>query len=343
MSSPPFISYAQNREDVVLHRALGHMSGGRYVEVGANDPIADSVTYAFYELGWSGIAVEPVPAFADRLRQIRPRDLVIEAAITALPVDTITLHQIADTGLSTVVDDVGQLHTEAGLDVRDVMVPAARLDDVLDSAGWAETDIHLLLIDTEGSEKSVLESLDLARWRPWVMVVEATRPNSTEPTFESWEEIVLSAGYRFCLFDGLSRFYVSAEHWDDLHEALSTPANVLDAYKPYPQMMTEQEVSRLRAVADDLAAERDRILAESEHRDSDASAALELQESAVTARDQQIDELNKKIGLNVNHIQVVEAELEAARAELTAIKRTLSWRMTKPLRRARTLSRKRAS
>ena len=59
MSSPPFVSYAQNREDVVLYRALGHISGGRYVEVGANDPIADSVTYAFYERGWSGIEALP--------------------------------------------------------------------------------------------------------------------------------------------------------------------------------------------------------------------------------------------------------------------------------------------
>ena len=343
MSSPPFVSYAQNREDVVLYRALGHISGGRYVEVGANDPIADSVTYAFYERGWSGIAVEPVPAFAERLRQVRPRDRVVEAAITASPVETIVLHQIADTGLSTVVDDVGQQHTAAGLNVRDVVVPAARLDDVLDSAGWAGTDIHLLLVDTEGSEKSVLESIDLTRWRPWVMVVEATRPNSTEPTFESWEHIVLSAGYRFCLFDGLSRFYVSAEHWDDLHQALSTPANILDAYKPYPQALTEQETDRLRAVADDLTAERDRIRQESEQRDRDAAAALELRETALAARNREIDELNRKIGLHVNHIQIVDAELDRTRAELDAMKRTLSWRLTQPLRSARTRSRKPAS
>jgi hypothetical protein len=44
-----FISYAQNYEDVVLHRALSDVQRGFYVDVGAQDPIADSVTRAFYE------------------------------------------------------------------------------------------------------------------------------------------------------------------------------------------------------------------------------------------------------------------------------------------------------
>ena len=82
MAPTPFVSYAQNREDVVLARALKHVERGRYVDVGANDPVADSVTYAFYDRGWSGIAVEPVPMYADRLREIRPRDRIVQAAVT---------------------------------------------------------------------------------------------------------------------------------------------------------------------------------------------------------------------------------------------------------------------
>ena len=32
------ISYAQNFEDVMLWRALGHIDNGFYIDVGANDP-----------------------------------------------------------------------------------------------------------------------------------------------------------------------------------------------------------------------------------------------------------------------------------------------------------------
>lgn len=69
-----FISYAQNFEDIRLWRALKHVEKGLYIDVGANHPTADSVTRAFYDRGWSGINVEPVPSYYHALCQERPRD-----------------------------------------------------------------------------------------------------------------------------------------------------------------------------------------------------------------------------------------------------------------------------
>ena len=43
----PFLSYAQNMEDVMLHRALREVKQGFYVDVGANSPDLQSVTKAF--------------------------------------------------------------------------------------------------------------------------------------------------------------------------------------------------------------------------------------------------------------------------------------------------------
>ena len=54
------ISYAQNFEDVMLWRALGQIEHGFYIDIGAQDPIIDSVSLAFYEHGWRGIHVEPM-------------------------------------------------------------------------------------------------------------------------------------------------------------------------------------------------------------------------------------------------------------------------------------------
>ena len=76
------------------------------------------------------------------------------------------------------------------------------------------------------------------RWRPWVLVVEAVRPQSNEPSSSAWEEGVLAAGYQLCLFDGLNRFYVAPEH-PELAEALSAPASVVDMpYVTYRQQAT---------------------------------------------------------------------------------------------------------
>ena len=52
------ISYAQNREDVVLARLIDRVPHGRFVDVGAGHPIIENVTYALYLAGWRGVNIE---------------------------------------------------------------------------------------------------------------------------------------------------------------------------------------------------------------------------------------------------------------------------------------------
>jgi len=58
-----FVSYAQNGEDLLLWRMLHDVDLGTFIDVGAFEPETHSVTRAFYERGWSGINVEPVPKY----------------------------------------------------------------------------------------------------------------------------------------------------------------------------------------------------------------------------------------------------------------------------------------
>ena len=67
-----FVSYAQNFEDHAM-RALSHVDCGFYIDIGAHHPTIDSVSLAFYERGWTGIDVEPVPDCAALLREHRLR------------------------------------------------------------------------------------------------------------------------------------------------------------------------------------------------------------------------------------------------------------------------------
>src|ERR1041384_3211716 len=68
------VSYAQNFEDVLLHRIFGNLARGFYVDIGASDPMIGSVTKIFYDRGWSGINIEPSSTFP-RLAAARPRDV----------------------------------------------------------------------------------------------------------------------------------------------------------------------------------------------------------------------------------------------------------------------------
>jgi len=274
----PFVSYAQNGEDVVLWRALEGVSAGRYVEVGANHPRDDSVTRAFYDRGWSGITIEPVPYFADLQRAERPRDHLVQAAIT-------------NTGRGQITLPV------------DLLVPTLRLDDVLAESGWAGEEIHFMLIDVEGAERDVLQSVDLRRWRPWVLVVEATEPNSTVTTHSEWEPGLIAQGYQYCLFDGVSRFYVADEKADLLRAALSYPACVLDNYQ------TPSLTAAMR--------ERRELLQQIAHW---RTIALTGWADAVS----QAPGTPRGAG--------VDADFERTRRQLLAMQSTLSWRITRPLR-----------
>ena len=102
-----FISYAQNFEDVMLWRALKHIEKGFYVDVGAQHPVIDSVSKAFYERGWRGIHIEPVPQYAELLRKDRPDETVLQVALGDAE-GTLELNVIPETGLSTCVDAYAQ-------------------------------------------------------------------------------------------------------------------------------------------------------------------------------------------------------------------------------------------
>ena len=95
----------------------------------------------------------------------------------------------------------------------------------------------------EGLEKEVLEGVDLTSYRPWVLVVESTRPNSTEDTSHEWESIVLDSGYEMTLFDGLNKFYVRTD-LTSIREALSTPANVFDQWVSWELVETRRVLNQ---------------------------------------------------------------------------------------------------
>jgi len=76
-----FVMYSQDFEDWILFCALHDVENGFYVDVGANDPWALSVTKAFYERGWHGINIEPLRDKYDELCLDRPRDINLNLGI----------------------------------------------------------------------------------------------------------------------------------------------------------------------------------------------------------------------------------------------------------------------
>lgn len=218
MTASSFHSYAQNLEDIVLWRALRHVRNGRYIDVGACDPRSLSVSRGFYEQGWRGVHFEPLPDFAAKLRADR-RDESVHAIALSDRCGEIEFFVSPVEGQSTGVA------AHAPRSAPTIQVPSRTLASF--GAGWAGDPVHWMKIDVEGMEADVLRGWDPRVLRPWILVVEATRPDSTEPSHAAWEPGVLSAGYHVALFDGLNRFYVADER-RELLPVVSAPANVFD-------------------------------------------------------------------------------------------------------------------
>ena len=221
-----FVSYAQNFEDVMLWRALRHVHGGFYIDVGAQDPVVDSVSLGFYERGWRGVHVEPTTQYASKLRAARPDETVLQMAVGKSG-GPLTFYEFRDTGLSTADAAIAGQHKASGFDCVETQTAVLTLDELLDQN--AGRPIHWLKVDVEGLEQAVLESWERSPVRPWILVIESTRPLSQAASHAEWEPLVLSKGYEFAYFDGLNRFYVSREH-PELTAAFEHPPNVFDDF-----------------------------------------------------------------------------------------------------------------
>ena len=196
----PFVPYAQNYEDLILWRALRDVENGFYVDVGAADPIEDLVTRAFYERGWSGINIEPTEGYYARLVADRPRDLNLRILIGAQS-GLGTIHVLPSTGLSTMDADFAAEQAGKGRPSTSETLPVISLDSILRS--HRDKPIHFLKIDVEGAERAVLEGMNLLEIRPWIVLVEATKPETQIRTDHLWADLLLDRGYAFAVFDGL--------------------------------------------------------------------------------------------------------------------------------------------
>ena len=242
-----FISYAQNYEDVMLWRALKHIEKGFYIDVGAYSPSLDSVTKAFYNAGWRGINIEPNPVFIDKYNDQRKEDINLSVAISNESGEA-EMFFVSNPGLSSLSQEIAQGHSKLGWDTTSCTVKVKTLADICNEY-CLERDIHFLKVDIEGLEEKALRGNDWSKFRPWIIVVEATLPMSQVENYKDWEPALLDENYVFAYADGLNRFYVSKEH-KELLPAFKYPPNFFDEYRLIKEVEAEAKAEQAEAKAE---------------------------------------------------------------------------------------------
>lgn len=309
-----FVSYAQNLEDVVLWRALRGVEEGFYIDVGANDPNSDSVTKAFYDRGWRGINIEPLLSHWNDLQRDRPRDINLQCAVGHSRGE-LELWEADVRGWATSSPEVIEKYRREGREGVWHKVAVLTLSEICEAHAFG--DIHFLKIDVEGAEQSVIDGMDFGRFRPWVMVVEATLPNSMVENYQSWEQSVLRHGYRFVYADGLNRYYLAQERIG-LLSAFRYPPNVFD---DFVRSDVVNLAERLQLQQSELRLMREKLMRTQESHEVQCRE-MSAHAQNLLARQQMVDvELARITG---QYQQTVE--------QLNAVYRSTSWRVTAPMR-----------
>ena len=274
----------------MLWRALKDIKDGFYIDVGANDPIVFSVTKWFYEQAWSGINVEPSTEYYNALKADRERDINLCVG-AGKEKGTVNFYNFSGTGLPTMDREIAERHIASGFSVEKETVEIRTLTSICDEHVKDKT-IHFLKVDVEGSEEDVLMGMDFKKYRPWIVVVEATEPLSEKKNL-AWEYLLLENEYRSIYFDGLNKFYIADEKFDDLERYFQSPPNPFDEY----------------------------VLYEIVRRDAN-----------INALNKEIEDKEASLSSMENKLSAMENKLSAMENKLSAMENSLSWRMTSLLR-----------
>ena len=313
--------YSQNCEDVLLARCFEGQSTGFYVDVGAEDPIEGSITKHFSERGWTGINIEPVPFFFEKIKKDRPNDINLPCVASNQDDARLDLCVAEGSGLSTLNNErITALQGQQVLGVHTIEVESLTLNTILERHLKGRLDF--LKIDVEGHELSVLEGIDLNKYRPRVVIIETTTPlihpeggrvpMPTRPQHASdygaIQQILNQAHYEQVYFDGLNTWWIDPTE-ASLRSAFHTPANCFDTISP-------METHRL---IDQYQAREVAIRAEAEER--------------VRAIDQRLQEAHTEINTIHRKIDSLNGAYQELAEAHRQILQSRSWKITAPLRR----------
>ena len=165
------MSYSQNSEEAAILAACPE-SIGRFLDIGAWNPIDMSNTRALFERGWGGVMIEPSPLPFAKIQagyaDVSHRITVINAAVRIEDVESVEMW-ITEDAVSTSDETVHhRWRNTAKYDPERMTVPVITLERIFAEHG----EFDFVNIDTEGSSVDLCLRLLALGHRPRCICVE---------------------------------------------------------------------------------------------------------------------------------------------------------------------------
>lgn len=162
--------HSQHVEEWLIRDFFGDKRDGVFVDVGANHHERFSNTwYLEKELGWSGIAVEPLRSFEAGYQAHRPRTKFRAFFVADRSDEEATLYVPGQNSLMASSSKAfAETYERTG---SEVVAPTITLTDLLEREGLERIDF--LNMDIELAEPKALAGFDIERFRPSLVCIEA--------------------------------------------------------------------------------------------------------------------------------------------------------------------------
>ena len=168
-----YISFSQDGEDMVLRRIFSGKLNGTYVDIGAHHPSLYSNTNYFYQNGWTGINIDPLPGNKLIFDAKTPSDTNLEVLVSEN--EGMVEFYLFDPPLMNTMSaqQANENEKYEWCKLKETIeVPSVPLGQLLDQHLAADTKIDFMSIDVEGAEMTVLKSNNWEKYTPDVLLVE---------------------------------------------------------------------------------------------------------------------------------------------------------------------------
>ena len=198
--------FSQSGETVAVRQILRGLTKPVFVEIGANDGVTVSTTYGLVRDGWSGLSVEANPRVFENLRRNltafpRVTTVCCAASPQAGPVKLFLGNDDPSGLLSTISTEDSAWYREKR-SAEFVEVPGLPLTNLL-AQHQIPKRFELLLVDTEGMDLEILQTLDFSQFRPRLIITEDYESKNAQKV-----AFLESVGYVFRRRIGCNTFWL---------------------------------------------------------------------------------------------------------------------------------------
>ena len=159
-------SYSGSAQDLIINHFFKNKKKGIYIDVGCYHPYNGNNTKLLYDKGWSGINIDLDFHTIDFFNFVRKRDENINIAISDNEgeKDLFFFHN------RSAINSLSKNRKKEAKEIRKIKTKT--LNSILENSKFKNEKINLLSIDVEGHEMEVLNSLNLEKYIPEMVVIE---------------------------------------------------------------------------------------------------------------------------------------------------------------------------